>query len=217
MINQIINLKNVKSYKNCVLTYGHFNSVHPGHIRYLKHAASKGKKLVVALINDKKNGKTQHYKFSQEERADSLKNFNFIDGIILLEDIQFTLINAIKDIKPDFLVLGKEFEKSNEEEIKEAVKLMTKNGKNTEFHGGEVQYASTQLLENSKNDLSLDKKNKFKSACARHKIELNNLIEDEKFAPHINELKLQLDSWLKNINDLGGIPEKELARILVKG
>ena len=46
--------------------------------------------------------------------------------------------------------------------------------------------------------------------------ELNNLIEDEKFAPHINELKLQLDSWLKNINDLGGIPEKELARILVK-
>ena len=47
--------------------------------------------------------------------------------------------------------------------------------------------------------------------------ELNSLIEDEKFAPHINELKLQLDSWLKNINDLGGIPEKELARILVKG
>ena len=47
--------------------------------------------------------------------------------------------------------------------------------------------------------------------------ELNNLIEDEKFAPHINKLKLQLDSWLKNINDLGGIPEKELARILVKG
>ena len=47
--------------------------------------------------------------------------------------------------------------------------------------------------------------------------ELNNLIEDEKFAPHINELKLQLDSWLKNINDLGGIPEKELARILLKG
>ena len=63
MSNQIINLKNVKSYKNCVLTYGHFNSVHPGHIRYLKHAASKGKRLVVALIHDKKNGKTQHYKF----------------------------------------------------------------------------------------------------------------------------------------------------------
>ena len=46
--------------------------------------------------------------------------------------------------------------------------------------------------------------------------ELNNLIEDEKFSLHINELKLQLDSWLKNINDLGEIPEKELARILVK-
>ena len=46
--------------------------------------------------------------------------------------------------------------------------------------------------------------------------ELNNLIQDKKFAPHIKELSFQLDSWLENINDLGGIEEKELARILVE-
>ena len=46
--------------------------------------------------------------------------------------------------------------------------------------------------------------------------ELNNLIENEEFSSHIYELKLQLDSWLMNINDLGGIPEKELVKILVK-
>ena len=46
--------------------------------------------------------------------------------------------------------------------------------------------------------------------------ELNNLIRDKKFAPHIKELKFQLDSWLENINDLGGIAERELARILVE-
>ena len=46
--------------------------------------------------------------------------------------------------------------------------------------------------------------------------ELNNLIQDKKFAPHIKELRFQLDSWLENINDLGGIEEKELARILVE-
>tara|TARA_B100000989_G_C19352794_1_gene389841 strand:- start:13 stop:726 length:714 start_codon:yes stop_codon:yes gene_type:complete len=46
--------------------------------------------------------------------------------------------------------------------------------------------------------------------------ELNNLIEDEKFESHIKELRFQLDTWLENINDLGGIPEKELARILVR-
>ena len=46
--------------------------------------------------------------------------------------------------------------------------------------------------------------------------ELNNLIRDKKFAPHIKELKFQLDSWLENINDLGGIAERELAGILVE-
>ena len=46
--------------------------------------------------------------------------------------------------------------------------------------------------------------------------ELNNLIENEEFSSHIYELKLKLDSWLMNINDLGGIPEKELVKILVK-
>ena len=46
--------------------------------------------------------------------------------------------------------------------------------------------------------------------------ELNNLIENEEFSSHIYELKLKLDSWLMNINDLGGIPEEELVKILVK-
>ncbi len=46
--------------------------------------------------------------------------------------------------------------------------------------------------------------------------ELNNLIENEEFSSHIYELKLKLDTWLMNINDLGGIPEKELVKILVK-
>ena len=46
--------------------------------------------------------------------------------------------------------------------------------------------------------------------------ELNNLIENEEFSSYIYELKLRLDSWLMNINDLGRIPEKELVEILVK-
>ena len=39
----ILKISEIIPFKNCTLTYGHFNSVHHGHIRYLKHAASKGK------------------------------------------------------------------------------------------------------------------------------------------------------------------------------
>ena len=35
-----------------VLTYGHFNSIHPGHIRFLEYAKTKGKNITVALIGD---------------------------------------------------------------------------------------------------------------------------------------------------------------------
>ena len=176
MIAPIVKIKDALVYKNCVLTFGHFNSVHPGHVRYLRHAASKGKSLLVAILSDTKDGKSNSYQFNQKERADGLRDFNFIDGIVLLEDIHFPLINAINELNPDLLILGKEFEKSKEEEIIKAIQLMKKNGKSTEFHGGEVHYATTQLLENSRNDLFLDQKAKFKSACKRHNLKLENMI-----------------------------------------
>ena len=46
--------------------------------------------------------------------------------------------------------------------------------------------------------------------------ELNNLIEEKKFSKEINDLRLQLDNWMNQINDLGDIPEKELAQILTQ-
>ena len=46
----------------CTLTYGHFSTIHPGHIRYLKHAKKKGNKLVIALLGDG-NPITKKYQF----------------------------------------------------------------------------------------------------------------------------------------------------------
>ena len=46
--------------------------------------------------------------------------------------------------------------------------------------------------------------------------ELNNLIGDKKFSKEIEDFRTQLDSWMDEINDLGHIPEKELAQMLMK-
>ena len=44
--------------------------------------------------------------------------------------------------------------------------------------------------------------------------ELNNLIVDNNYSKQLNDLRNQLDMWMKEINDLGHIPEKELAKLL---
>ena len=46
--------------------------------------------------------------------------------------------------------------------------------------------------------------------------ELNNLIGDNNYSNELNDLREQLDKWMEEINDLGHIPEKELAKILTK-
>ena len=140
----------------CVLAYGHFNSVHPGHIRYLKKAASQEQELIVAILPDTDKGINRAYKFSQLERAEGLTALNIIDGIILLKDEEFSLAKLIKKIKPNFLFLGKEFEESKDPEITEAISMMRKNNKIVQFHAGEVQYASTNLLEKSESDITAE-------------------------------------------------------------
>jgi N-sulfoglucosamine sulfohydrolase len=46
--------------------------------------------------------------------------------------------------------------------------------------------------------------------------ELNNLIGDNNYSKKLNDLRKQLDNWMEEINDLGHIPEKELAKLLTK-
>ena len=45
----------LEEIKGCTLTYGHFSTIHPGHIRYLKHARDLGNRLIVAVIGDNGN------------------------------------------------------------------------------------------------------------------------------------------------------------------
>ena len=46
--------------------------------------------------------------------------------------------------------------------------------------------------------------------------ELNNLIGDDNYSKELNELRKQLSNWMEEINDLGHISEKELAKMLTE-
>ena len=57
MISKFLLLKDLKRSIDCVLAYGHFSTIHPAHIRYLRQAKDQGEKLTVALIGDGPNNK----------------------------------------------------------------------------------------------------------------------------------------------------------------
>ena len=56
-----------KSLQNIVITYGHFDSIHPGHIRYLMHAKNLGGTLVVALRGDRLEKGRNRFQFSKRK------------------------------------------------------------------------------------------------------------------------------------------------------
>ena len=174
---EFLKLQEAYHLRKCVLTYGHFDSIHPGHLRYLKKASSKGEKLVIALLSDTKNGINRNFQCSQKERAYDLSCFNFIDAIIFLKDEDFSLLKAIKFLKPVSLFLGKEFEESKDQEIKSAINAIQESGRELNFHAGDIQYSSTKLLNNPKEVLMTENNKEFRLACNQQKLDSKKLLK----------------------------------------
>ena len=166
----IIQPNQSSEYLRCVLAYGHFSTIHPGHIRYLKHARNIGKKLVIALIGDKG---ANTYPFLQIERAEALSLLGIADAVLLLQSDK--LDQAIKDLKPEVLVLGNEYK--DKEDIQMVLNQQQKQGGTVQFHAGEVHYASTDLLSSSERDLRQQRLEQLKAACQRQGIYKSELIK----------------------------------------
>ena len=85
--NKIIKLEEVseKSGNSVVLCHGHFNIIHPGHIRYLDYARQQGAKLVVSILGDASLLKSElKHHFNETERAEGVASIQTVDKVIML-------------------------------------------------------------------------------------------------------------------------------------
>ena len=155
----IIELKNSQDFIGCILGYGHFNSIHPGHIRYLKHAKDINQKFVVAIL---KNLSSQGLIFNQLERAESLAQLGIADAVVLLPDNN--LNEAVIKINPKEVILGKEYENSPLPDIQSTIKTLEKENKSIIFHAGEISYATSELLTLSEDNLKFKRENEFRNS-----------------------------------------------------
>ena len=157
------------------LAYGHFSSIHPGHIRYLQNAKSLGEKLFIALRGDKDKPNSEKYIFSMEERAESLAMLKIADLLISLENDE--LDQLVEILNPKVLILGTEYKNLLFNQIKKTVTFAENNGIKVVYDSGENIYASTELLSESNLEIDSARKKLFIESCNKQNIDPNILTE----------------------------------------
>lgn len=164
--------------KNCkgrlVICYGHFNSIHPGHMRYLKYARSLGDILVIALQDDSSllNAEAEHY-FTEDERAESVSSLHMVDHVVILDAGH--LDDFIDQVRPAILVLGSEHETKHDSKIDASINILNKFGGKVVYHAGEANYSTADLLYARQDELALEKLKLFKKACQNQKIQIQDI------------------------------------------
>lgn len=179
--NKIISINNLEEIikqqkmlnKKIVFCQGHFNVIHPGHLRFLEFAKKQGDFLLVAIQgNNLISENVKDIFFDETERARGAASLEKIDNVIIYNDLSIN--NLLSIIKPDIYVMGEEFSKKTEL-IQDQIDILEKNNGKIVFSSGQIDYNTSAFLSNDL--LDLDKKNKeqLKAAILKQKINLDNL------------------------------------------
>ncbi len=100
-----------KESKKIVFTNGCFDIIHAGHVGYLNKAKTLGDILIVGINSDKSvrrlKGRGRPV-ISEEDRAYVAANLKPVDYVVIFDED--TPYNLIKEIMPDFLVKGGDYD-----------------------------------------------------------------------------------------------------------
>lgn len=108
-LDQAVRFVNEQRAAGCtiVFTNGVFDLLHPGHVRYLRHARELGDALLVGVNSDRSvraNKGPDRPLTPETERVEILEALAFVDGVVVFdEETPHELIAALQ---PDILVKG---------------------------------------------------------------------------------------------------------------
>jgi len=120
-----------------VLVSGHFNVIHPGHLRLLRFARECGTRLVVAVESDRLAGNAAHV--PEHLRLEGVASNSYVDEAFLINS---PVVDIIKELRPDVVVKGKEHESRNNPETS----VLAGYGGKLLFSSGETVFSSLDLI-----------------------------------------------------------------------
>ena len=159
----------MKVEKTKTLCYGHFNTIHAGHIRYLRYGLTLGDELYIALRGD---GEHNRYDFPQKERKEALTMLRMADEIISLCDDELEAV--VNELKPNVILLGAEFKK--ESWVTPIIDRADRYGGKVIFHSGTVGQVSEDLIGKDESSLSSSRRLEFLEALSRQSICRDDLL-----------------------------------------
>lgn len=134
--------------------YGNFKNLHTGHFRLLKFASELGSQLKVGVHVDSLSAVESEFNF------DIFSQLSFIEEVLLYTSVE----NLIRNVKPDVVVKGREFEEQENSEI-EVIKEI---GAKIVFGSGDF-YLNESDFTRRENSNSLDISRRLQEFLAKRK------------------------------------------------
>lgn len=167
----------IKEYDSTVLCHGHFNIIHPGHQRFLKHAKSLGSKLVIGIHSDNYfiNRKRTNF-YTQALRAETVATISSVDYVIPFEN-EYDSIKLVRLLKPTAYILGREFEYERRDEVSNLIDICIKIGCKVVFHAGDIQYSNPDIFLRSHSQLKEERSKEFRDVCNKLEYTLTDITD----------------------------------------
>jgi rfaE bifunctional protein kinase chain/domain len=155
------------------LAFGHFDLVHPGHVRYLLNAKARFLVLVVAVLPDKRAEEGVQYLHKQSERARAVAELACVDYVVPLEHA--SLCDTVKKIKPTALILGEEYKQIASPDVKAAIHEQRRSDREVLFSSGGDE-ASTVLISRFEDEIESERIDQFNKVLCRNNIDRHTLL-----------------------------------------
>jgi rfaE bifunctional protein kinase chain/domain/rfaE bifunctional protein nucleotidyltransferase chain/domain len=133
--------------KRVIMCHGTFDVVHPGHVRHLLYAKTKGDILVASLTADEhiKKGNFRPY-VPEDLRAINLAALEVVDYVII--DHEPTPLKNLGIIQPDYFAKGYEYSSGGvDPKTQEEMQVLETYGGEVIFTPGDIVYSSSALIE----------------------------------------------------------------------
>lgn len=152
--------------KRIVFVSGNFNIIHPGHLRLLRFARECGDYLVVGVLDHASEGALM----PENLRLEGIQSISWVDYGFLLRDEPAAFI---EELKPAFVVKGKE----HEERYNPETTAVEKVGGKILFGSGDISFSSIDLMRREWKELNPSTIKKSLDYPVRHGFSARDMVD----------------------------------------